>query len=519
MPKSTVRDAPEPVTLNDFPSLWTTLILTAAAGGMGWGIRGQYGHETGAMMAGLLVALVIGLLFCQRQSSLFAARLAALTAIGIGFGGSMTYGQTVGLTHDAELVGNWAALRWGLLGLAIKGGIWIGFAGVLMGMALGGKRYRALEILLLFIVLFGLCFVGLYALNEPFDPANRQLPKIYFSDDWYWEPNKADLEPRRERWGGLLFALAGLWFYVAAIKRDAIARNLGLFGIVFGALGFAGGQCVQAYHSWNLANFQQGWLGRIEPYMNWWNTMETIFGMVLGLGLGLGVWLHRRQLPQAVEDEVELSPCGGIGLPRRACCFDRGLEFHVVRHLRPGRRPCPHDGHFAARAGGRRPIFAVPHVAAHRRLSHRRQDAPRDVVLQPGNSAGVRMVAAIRAAHRDFDVGGGVPCTSRSARRQRAVVLAVEPAPDKLDVFCPQLRLLPLSLAVGAADIPHAECNRVCRVLAVLDLSVPVLPFAIQPPERRRNLVMSANVTEWLTQRRRDRRGEPKGTLIGTDPR
>jgi hypothetical protein len=324
MPKELVSDAPEPVTLDNFPSLLTTLILTAAAGGMGWGIRGQYGHETGAMMAGLLVALVIGLLFCASQTSLFAARMAALTAIGIGFGGSLTYGQTVGLTHDAELVGNWAALRWGLVGLAIKGGIWIGFAGVLMGMGLGGKRYRALEILLLFIVLFGLSFVGLYALNEPFDPANRQLPKIYFSDDWYWEPNKADLEPRRERWGGLLFALAGLWFYVAAIKRDAIARNLGLLGLVFGALGFAGGQCVQAYHSWNLADFQQGWLARIEPYMNWWNTMETIFGMILGLGLGLGVWLHRRQLlnlrtghfsdqsTPTTTDEVELSPAAEL---------------------------------------------------------------------------------------------------------------------------------------------------------------------------------------------------------------
>ena len=34
------------------------MLFTALAGGMGWGIRGQYGHETGAMLAGLLVALV-----------------------------------------------------------------------------------------------------------------------------------------------------------------------------------------------------------------------------------------------------------------------------------------------------------------------------------------------------------------------------------------------------------------------------------------------------------------------------
>ena len=39
------------------------MLFTALAGGMGWGIRGQYGHETGAMLAGLLVALVLVYLF------------------------------------------------------------------------------------------------------------------------------------------------------------------------------------------------------------------------------------------------------------------------------------------------------------------------------------------------------------------------------------------------------------------------------------------------------------------------
>ena len=34
------------------------MLLTAMAGGMGWGIRGQYGNETRAMIAGLLVARV-----------------------------------------------------------------------------------------------------------------------------------------------------------------------------------------------------------------------------------------------------------------------------------------------------------------------------------------------------------------------------------------------------------------------------------------------------------------------------
>lgn len=44
---------PEPTA----PSRWPAVLFPALAGGMGWGIRGQYGHETGAMIAGLLVSL------------------------------------------------------------------------------------------------------------------------------------------------------------------------------------------------------------------------------------------------------------------------------------------------------------------------------------------------------------------------------------------------------------------------------------------------------------------------------
>jgi predicted lipid-binding transport protein (Tim44 family) len=53
---------------------WHTAILGAAAGGLGWGIRGQYGHETGAMIAGLLVSLTLVLLLARHAPPLTAAR-------------------------------------------------------------------------------------------------------------------------------------------------------------------------------------------------------------------------------------------------------------------------------------------------------------------------------------------------------------------------------------------------------------------------------------------------------------
>ena len=128
------------------------MLFTALAGGMGWGIRGQYGHETGAMLAGLLVALVLVYLFGYHLSSLSAARAVALATVAIGFGGSMTYGQTLGLTQDAPLIGNVAALRWGLLGTFIKGSIWIGYFGLFLGLGLGGKKYTMVEMVLALIV-------------------------------------------------------------------------------------------------------------------------------------------------------------------------------------------------------------------------------------------------------------------------------------------------------------------------------------------------------------------------------
>ena len=276
----------------DRPSLLLCMLLTAMAGGMGWGIRGQYGHETGAMIAGVLVGLVLVFLFCRRTTSLNAARAVAFCALGISFGGSMTYGQTVGLTHDAALIGNFDALRWGLFGLFLKGGIWIAFAATLLGMGLSSRKYGPLEVALLLVTMVFLLFLGVYLLNTPFDPGHRSLPRFYFSDAWYWEPD-GDLTPRRERWGGLLVALIGLVIYVRAFRSDRLAFRLALWGFVAGGIGFSFGQCIQAFHAWNVETFRQGWFAEMDSHINWWNMMETTFGAVFGAILSLGLWLNR----------------------------------------------------------------------------------------------------------------------------------------------------------------------------------------------------------------------------------
>lgn len=297
--------------------LGTAMLLTAMAAGMGWGIRGQYGHESGAMIAGALTSLTLVMLFVPNVTSLSAARAAAMTTVAIGIGGTMTYGQTVGLTHNKEMVGNWTALGWGMLGLAIKGGIWISFAGAFLGMGLGGKRYRPLEMTLLFVGLFGLLYLGLWLLNSPYDPTTKTLPRIYFSASWDFEPENVNLKPRREVWGGLLLALIGMVLYCGAIRRDGLAVKMAMFGGLGGALGFPGGQSLQAFHSWNADLFNSGALSSmtIFRYFNWWNMMETTFGLIFGAVLALGLWLNRRSIAiETVEQDVPLQPTTEVAL-------------------------------------------------------------------------------------------------------------------------------------------------------------------------------------------------------------
>jgi len=56
-----------------------------------------------------------------------------------------------------------------------------------------------------------------------------------------------------------------------------------------GGLGFSLGQCVQAFHAWNPELFQDGWPGRWDPLLNWWNFMEITFGAIADHAITMGL--------------------------------------------------------------------------------------------------------------------------------------------------------------------------------------------------------------------------------------
>ena len=74
------------------------ILLAALAMSVGWGFRGDYGHEAGAMVPGALLGLAVSLTSRRPDWQSRGVTLAFLGAIGWAFGGQMSYGKVIGYT-------------------------------------------------------------------------------------------------------------------------------------------------------------------------------------------------------------------------------------------------------------------------------------------------------------------------------------------------------------------------------------------------------------------------------------
>jgi hypothetical protein len=81
-----------------------------------------------------MIGLVISLLLRRHAD---AGLIAALAAVGVGFGGQETYGQTVGLSLVPE------TFWWAMLGFVVKGAAWGLLGGAFIGIALDRHRHTA----------------------------------------------------------------------------------------------------------------------------------------------------------------------------------------------------------------------------------------------------------------------------------------------------------------------------------------------------------------------------------------
>ncbi len=230
---------------------------------LGWGLRGYIGGGPyGAMIPGCFVALTICLLLNYTVET--AAMAAVFGAIGIGFGGQMTYGQTLGFLREP------ATLGWGLLGCVVKGGVWGLLGGAVLGLGLSRDKYDRKSLIIGLLLMVAAFHLGRELINEP--------RLIYFS-------NLED-RPRDESWAGMLFAAVALLGFMRSrgpARSIRVPLLFAAFGCVGGAIGFGGGALWLAFGPDNV------WIG-------WWKMMEFTFGFVLGGALGLCAYRCRVEL-------------------------------------------------------------------------------------------------------------------------------------------------------------------------------------------------------------------------------
>lgn len=226
------------------------ILFAAATMALGWGLRGFIGGgPLGAMIPGAMIGLALSMLL--RLDAGQTARLLAFSAVGVGFGGDMTYGQTVGLSFQPETY--W----WAILGFAIKGGTWGLLGGAIMSLALKPPTRRMLAVTM--VAMLAATWAGWRFINDP--------KLVYFS-------NPVD-KPRPEIWAGLILAAL-----VVIVMHGVYARRFAVCGVVGGSIGFALGAAIQVW----------GRTHAMDYFADWWKVMEFTFGALLGAGFAWAAW-------------------------------------------------------------------------------------------------------------------------------------------------------------------------------------------------------------------------------------
>ena len=134
-------------------SAWPIVVLPALALSIGWGVRGNFGHEHGAMLPGALAAMAAVLVCARPDWHRRIAFFALFGAIGWAFGGSMSYGHVLSYAHCGE---PWN-VSYGFASLFLIGFLWaaLGAAGTALPAYLTRERLTGLmpPLICFFVVL------------------------------------------------------------------------------------------------------------------------------------------------------------------------------------------------------------------------------------------------------------------------------------------------------------------------------------------------------------------------------
>lgn len=117
-----------------------SVLAVALALSIGWGVRGNWGHEYGAMIPGALSALAAAIVSGREDWRRRAPYFAFFGALGWSFGGSISYGLVLGYAHSDSL----PDVLYGFAGTFLIGFLWGAMGGAATALAASLER-RQLE--------------------------------------------------------------------------------------------------------------------------------------------------------------------------------------------------------------------------------------------------------------------------------------------------------------------------------------------------------------------------------------
>lgn len=303
------------------PAYW---IITALSLSIGWGIRGNFGHEFGAMIAGALAAMAAVLFAGRDDWHRRVAYFALFGAIGWSFGGSQSYMQVLAYTHSGDSI----SVLYGFACLFVIGFLWAAFggAGTALPACLDRPRLTAL------FAPMTVVFVAWVAEDLWLEPwlASHKYRRNWFDTDWLgalvaivaalgWAAARRRIDegaslilhmavgwwvgflvlvvglgfrmtpPRGDNWSGCLGMLGGLLVFCRRARVPEVALATLVTGFI-GGIGFAGAVMLK------LVEVTSG------LQTNWHSIYEQTAGLFHGLGLAAAMALLARRTPRVVDD-------------------------------------------------------------------------------------------------------------------------------------------------------------------------------------------------------------------------
>jgi len=253
-------------------------LFVALAVGLGWGIRGDFGHLVGAMYPGAALGLALAYVSGQRSLFLWMPILAALSGLAIGAGGSMSYAILHGYAQSDTFIN----YTYGFITLFLQGSAWGTFGGALIGLMLERTPMRTSE----WLGLIGsILFAGWAVSFLVVDVLGFQI------------------NPPRNN-GSIAFMGAALGQLIWLARNN---KPTGLRGAVLGYVGFGLGMTIGRLLG-NLSNVLQS---DFDFMINHWNVMETSCGFIAGFIYCFGMVDHAYPEPPEKEN-IPLASFYGI---------------------------------------------------------------------------------------------------------------------------------------------------------------------------------------------------------------